>query len=74
MSHCGFFPLGVMGWAVAGLFGGDVRRRLGEIGRTLLEETCECLFGFCGADALTELLHFDSTLSVLNRASKVHKR
>src|SRR5262245_44250111 len=42
----------------ADLFGRDVRRRLGEIGRTLLEEGCKCLFRFCGAHSLTELLHF----------------
>jgi len=40
------------------LFGQDGRCRFGEIRRTLLEEGCECLLGFGGAHALTELLHF----------------
>src|SRR5262249_13994142 len=44
--------------------GTDLFRRDGrhfhEIRRTLLEEGCECLLGFCGAHSLTELLHFGS--------------
>src|SRR5262249_17261897 len=40
------------------LFGRDVRRCLGEIGRTLLEEGCKCLLRFCGAHSFTELSHF----------------
>src|SRR5262245_31940848 len=45
--------------AGADLFRRDVRRRLGEIGRTLLEECRQRFLGFCGAYALTELLHFE---------------
>src|SRR5262249_48500610 len=42
----------------ADLFGRDVRRRLVEIRRTLLEERRQCFLGVGGNDVLRELLEF----------------
>src|SRR5262245_53281713 len=59
-----------MRWRRLDLFGRDGCLRLVEIRRTLLEECREGFLGFCGAHALTELLHFafDGGLDLVDEA------
>src|SRR5262249_49618023 len=54
----------------ASLFGRDRRLRLGEIGRTLLEECRQRFLGFCRAHALAERLvfHFDGGFDLVDEA------